>query len=170
MRTLGTTILLCLAACAAAPAAPPGPLVGLTGTDSEVREPDWLLLRSAEELLTVWRHHRFGEGAADGMLPPDSPPDVDFARCDVLAVFTGRVFQSQGLRAVELREETACRRLRYDHLTYQSHGPGKPRRVYVYGLFVVPRSRLPVVFEENTQNLLGGEPIWTERARVAPPR
>ena len=93
-------------------------------------------------------------------------PEVDFTHCEVVAVFAGDGWNSDGIQAISIVEEPDYRRFRFDHLSYQTEGPdGGGRRVAAYGFFVLPRTDLPLVLEENVQPLIGEPPVWKEVGR-----
>ena len=118
-------------------------------------------LRTQEQLAEVWGNH-LGKARSYSV-----PPLVDFAACEVIAVFAGEVWNSDGIQVVEMLEDAGVRRVRFDHYSYQSTGAGGGgKRVTPYGWFVVPRTELAVVLEENVQNLIGQPPVWRERARL----
>ena len=68
-----------------------------------------------------------------------------------------------------IEEVEGGRRLRFDSSTYQTASmTGEDAGVSVtpFGLWIIDRAGGPVVVEENVQNLIGGEPVWRERARL----
>ena len=44
--------------------------------------------------------------------------------------------------------------------------PLRHQAVTPVGFFVLPRSKLPIVLQEDVQNLKRGDPIWKQRARL----
>lgn len=140
------------------------------GADSRILEPEILRIRSHDELLRAWNRHKG--------LPADAPPvvmkstpKVDFEQCEVVAIFGGETSSSDGVWIVEVVDEGAVRRVRFDSLTYQSSGGGQGMRRRrsqgaEFGFFLLQRTEREVVVEENVQNLLGAPPVWEVRARV----
>jgi len=125
-----------------------------SGADSRVTKREIRLVRSAKDWTELWGRHS---------LEP-SPP-VDFGEETVVAILLGRAWNSRGVTARVTGDDERIR-VRFDELSYQTMGGGD--RVTPFGFFVIARSAKPVVVEENVQGLIGGEPVWAERARLNP--
>jgi hypothetical protein len=94
-------------------------------------------------------------------------PEVDFASNMVVAIFQGKGWNSDGVYCVSAWEDDATLRVRYDERSYQTAGPdGGGVRVSSCGFIVLPKSAKTLVLEENVQGLIGGAPVWKERARL----
>jgi len=152
------------------PARPIAPLVRLVGGDSQVAAPEWLCIRNAKDWEAAWERHAGKverihlEGRIKNM------PVVDFDQCMILAVFMGKSTNSHGVRLNSISESADAITIRYDSESFQTLGPnGGGVSSQPYGLFIVPRSNMTVVFERDTNNLKGGESKWKEVARVGPP-
>jgi hypothetical protein len=140
------------------------PYVTLAGPKSLVDAREYHRILAREELVTAWLRHKGIDPAKHSEYHNEAGvPDVDFERCMVVAVFGGEGVNSAGIYAVSLSEEKDRVLLRFDHRSYQSGPEGN--RVTPFGFFFVPRSAKELVLEENVQNLIGGAPVWKERAR-----
>ncbi|MGA2259462.1 MAG: hypothetical protein ABSG53_32710, partial [Thermoguttaceae bacterium] len=164
-------ILPCLVATRAAEpdGKPLEPCVVITGPDSRVTECRYHRITSDEEWTRVWREHTGQKPAAedDPHSGPITFPSVDFNHYMVVAIFQGNGWNSRGLRAVSISENDQRITFRFEDQSYQTlsrEGSGEgANKVTVYGFFVVPRSKKPVVLEENVQQYLGQPPVWKER-------
>ena len=115
----------------------------------------------------MWAGHVGAEAATIAGL--STGPAVDFDRFEVIAFFRGPATNIRGERVVSIEEVEGGRRLRFDSSTYQTASmTGEDAGVSVtpFGLWIIDRAGGPVVVEENVQNLIGGEPVWRERARL----
>ena len=136
------------------------PAVALYGRDSGIKARRYERLQTQQALTEVWVTHR---GRAR---PATNPPLVDFATFEVIAVFDGEGWNSDGIQVVEMADEAEVRRVRFQHYSFQTEGPnGGGVRVTPFGFFVVPKTTLPVILEENVQNMIGEPPVWKERTR-----
>jgi hypothetical protein len=138
------------------------PYVTLAGAHSRIEAADYRRITSAKELTEVWLRHVGAERQSE-FYNEAGVPVVDFARCMVVAAFGGKQVNSAGIYAVSLTEEKDRVLLRFDHRGYQSGPEGD--RVTPYGFFFIPRSAKPLVLEDNVQHMIGGQPVWKERAR-----
>ncbi|MCA9299358.1 MAG: hypothetical protein KDA28_09840 [Phycisphaerales bacterium] len=144
----------------------PPPVVQWYGAESAIREPGYHIVESAEAWRDLWARHRGDEveRAEQGWV---QPPEVDFERYQVVACFSGPSWNANGERVVSILEDGVTIHIRYDTITYQTSGiDGGGVRCAPYGMWVIPKTgKVNLVIEENTQGLIGGEPIWTERHR-----
>lgn len=146
------------------------PAVVLTGAKSAIESAAYHRLRDAEELARVWLAH-LGEPAPVGehnwFYNRGGVPEVDFAGYEVLAIFGGDGWNSAGFRIETVTDAATVRQVRFDHRHYQTEGPdGGGKRATPYGFFVLPRTDLPLVLEENVQSMIGRPSEWQERARL----
>lgn len=144
------------------------PCVWWSGPDSSLAERQFLLIGDRDGWVETWARHT-GRAPARDHLGRALAPEIDFERWMVLAVFQGSKRNSSGviLAAIEARENALV--IRFDESTYQTAGPdGGAVEVQPFGLFVLPRSSVAVVVEEDIQNLKGQPPKWQERARFEP--
>jgi hypothetical protein len=139
------------------------PCVMITGANSRVTKSRYQRITSADEWARVWQEHKGKKPAAEYDLhyDPLTLPLIDFDNYMVIAIFQGNGWNSAGLKAVSIVEEGNRIVFRFDHKSYQTMGGAD--KVTVYGFFVVPHSKKPVVLEENTQHYLGEPPVWKER-------
>jgi len=156
----------------AAEATPPAlrPCVVLTGADSLVKSPGYVRVESEKEWASVWHHHKGVEETKehDAFFNPLGLPGIDFDRYMVIAVFCGSGWNSAGVTVASLTEERERLLLRFQGKWYQTAGPdGGGRPACAYGFLVLPRTEKTVVLEENVQHLIGGPPVWKERASLA---
>ncbi|MCA8959457.1 MAG: hypothetical protein KDC38_03040 [Planctomycetes bacterium] len=151
----------------AAAAARSRALVALTGPKCAVAERGYALATTEEQFVRLWQRYR-GEkatGKYDAHYNEIGLPVVDFERCCVLTIFHGEGWNSAGLAVESIAELDDRVRFRYDDKSYQTEGPdGGGERCRVYGFFVLPRTSKQLVVEQNVQGLIGGEPVWKERA------
>jgi hypothetical protein len=146
------------------------PFVGFSGADSKVKLRQYRKVTSVGDWPELWISH-LGlsqiEGEYNWFYNEAGVPFVDFERCMVISVFQGEGWNSAGVRVVTITEEEDHILLRFDDQSYQTMGPdGGGQRVTPFGIFVLPRSKKPVVLEENVQGLIGKPPVWKERARL----
>jgi hypothetical protein len=142
------------------------PCVAITGANSHVTKPRYQRIMSADQWARVWQEHK-GEkptGKYDLFYDPLTLPRIDFDNYMVIAVFKGESWNSAGLKAVSIVEEDHRIVFRYRNKGYQTAGPGGGGEpVSVFGFFVLPRSKKPLVLEEGQFPLSGDPPLWTER-------
>lgn len=158
---------VCVAAGLAAAEDNARPYVTLTGTNSQVKERSYRRAASEDEWIKIWQRHKGEKESKDYDLfyNPLGLPSIDFEKCMVIAVFQGSGWNSAGLKAVAILEKKDRIVLRFQNKWYQT-GP-HAKQVTVYGFFVLPRSSKTVVLEENVQNIIGGKPVWKERASLS---
>ncbi|MBM4108366.1 MAG: hypothetical protein FJ255_06065 [Phycisphaerae bacterium] len=118
----------------------------------------------------LWKEHA-GEGIEKTAHGFAVWPKVDFHRCMVLAVFSGKETNGAGWRVLSAGERDRQTVIRVDWAGFQTSAPPGQRDLGVpttgYGIGVVPRSALPVVVEENAQGLKDHPARWRELARLA---
>ncbi|MBX3358081.1 MAG: hypothetical protein KF745_06610 [Phycisphaeraceae bacterium] len=154
---------------APAPAEPHPALVSLCGPDSAITEgPAYHRIVDADAWKALYLKH-LGDRAANAPAPWLLPPDVDFSRCMVLAIFRGRSTNCNGEFLVSLDDRPDDLLIRFDSHTFQTASfTGEPDRGVPstpYGIFILPRSDKPIVLEENVQGLIGHPPVWKQQYR-----
>ncbi len=146
-------------------------LFTMTGRTSDVVEPRYELATTQEAFDKVWTEHmgerveRAGQGWA-------MPPRADFESTAVVFIFGGRSFNSNGFTIEGVSGDRDAASIRFDAITYQTaaafgevdHGDS----VTPWLMAVIERPTGGVVLEENVQGLIGGDPIWRERAKFSP--
>ncbi len=96
-------------------------------------------------------------------------PKIDFEKFVVVAIFAGKGSNSNGFDAISVTESVAGVLVRFDEQLFQTASfNGGPSGIATsgYGFLIIPRVHGTWTLEENTQNLIGGAPVWTERKRV----
>lgn len=151
----------------AADRAQPGrALLVLTGPDGGAQQPVWTIARSQEVLREAWIEVR-GEGVATAAQGWPLVPQVDFDRCEAILIARGPSHNANGYRVIEVTEDEGSVTVRVARDAFQTAGmgPGGGRVASnPWALILIPRTDKTIFLHENTQNLIGGEPIWTERA------
>ena len=142
------------------------PLTVLTGNDSHVRKEAFLRITSSADWKKIWLKH-LGMNE-DTIYRPAM--EVDFTRCEVIAVFEGESVNSCGLRVDSVIENGETVVVRYDDISYQTGSTGKKDhgdRVTPYAFIVLPALKKEVRLEDNVQQYIGEPPQWEEVAKLA---
>ena len=146
------------------------PYVTFRSGESRINTRSYRKVIAFEDWADLWIEHtgaKRHKGKYNWFYNEAGVPFVDFERCMVIAVFQGEGWNSAGVRVVTITEEEDHILLRFDDQSYQTMGPdGGGQRVTPFGIFVLPRSKKPVVLEENVQGLIGKPPKWKERAKL----
>lgn len=150
------------------PAKEVGPLVELSGSFSKVQKRRAEVIGDEKRWESVWKEHMGDklEKTAHGF---DVIPYIDFSRCMVVAMFSGTSKNGAGWHVVSSQTRDGNTLIRYDQVGFQTasfSGEDKGVDTSAYGFATLERSSLPLILEENTQGLIGREPIWTERQRL----
>lgn len=145
---------------------PGSPLLVMTGSMSEVRQPRYDLAASQEVFDKLWVEHMGDrvEKAAQGW---PLPPQIDFARCEALFIFDGDSMNSNGFRVMDVIEDPDAVIVRVEDYSYQTasfDGRDSGQKVTPWALVVIPATDKTIIIEENVQNLKAGEPQWKQRA------
>jgi hypothetical protein len=143
-----------------------GPYVSLSGKHSMITERSYLRIATHDAWTKLWLRH-VGQPPVeryDEYYNPAARPLVDFDKCQVLAILQGKRWNSAGVKVVSAVEEETVVRVRFDDKSFQTMGGAEA--VTAYGIFVMPKTTKPILLEENIQGLIGGDPIWKERARL----
>jgi len=123
------------------------------GPDSALQEAGQFRIEEKEEWVALWKRHA-----------SDSPaPEVDFEACMAVAVFDGATQNSRGIGATAFEDDEKIT-LRLTDLSYQTMGGGEP--VTPYGIFVLSRSKKPVVLETVIESMRYPAPTWEQRGRL----
>ncbi|MCK5940470.1 MAG: hypothetical protein KAI24_00770 [Planctomycetes bacterium] len=179
MNTIRTRLVASVALAVAAagwsptPQAPvklPGPTVSFRGEHSKVTERRYVRVRDAEAWAKLWCEHvgaEVPERDYHWHINAAKVPVVDFAQCEVVAVFGGNAPNNAGYFVEEVLDGETCT-LRFDALTYQTSSDGSERGLRIrrsspFGLFVISRTDKQIVLEENVQNLINQPPKWQAR-------
>jgi hypothetical protein len=144
-----------------------GALVELSGRESKIIKQEFARVTSHEEWSRLWRRH-VGAGEND-MEAAIGLPKIDFDRCMVVAFFRGQSMNTNGEGLSEAEEVDGTLRLRFDSYGFQTasfNGEDQGVKGHSYGFWVLPKSKKPVLIEENVQDLIGKPPIWKEKTRL----
>ncbi len=146
-----------------------------SGPESAIEKPLYTVVRSERDWLELWATHTGKPVKKGNMSQPLDAPLIDFDACMVVAIFQGTKWNSNGVKAVSITEESDLLRFRFDESTYQTamafgnpvaakreKGSARP-----YGIFVLPRVNKTVVIEENVQGMKDRPAKWSERERIA---
>lgn len=149
-----------------AAAAPTRPLLVLTGHRSEIRQRRDRLAASQEVFDAIWKEHR-GDAIEKAVQGWPMTPSIDFTRATALFAFDGDRQNSNGFRVMEVVEEENARTIRIEAISFQTasfdgEDPGVDVRPWV--LVLTARTDKTIFVEENVQGLIGGPPIWKQRA------
>ncbi len=167
-------LVLCAALLAPGSASEPAPklrpYVSWVVQHSRIETVEYLRITSEAEWTRLWLRHLGSDTKPERYshyYNPEGVPHVDFEHCMVVAVTAGKRHNAAGVDAVSIIDEGAQIRFRFRDRTFQTSGPdGGAQAVTPVGFFVLPRSASPIVLEEDVQNLIRGDPIWKQRARL----
>ena len=146
--------------------------VVLTGKDSAVTKGSFHRVQEPQELARLWLLHRGIEAPTGeyGFFYNDAGvPEVDFESYEVLVMFDGETINSAGFVVLSVADEPGRRVVRYDDKGFSTEGPGPDggaQRTRPFGFFVLPRTKLPLVLEQNVQHERDRPPVWKEQARL----
>lgn len=148
------------------------PAVAWSGANSAIEEPRFVLVGNQREWASLWLEHIGQRADRDARGRPFSP-EIDWDRYAVLAVFLGPMKRTNAVTLVSVTDapDGSLTIARFDRRAFQTNTigaePNEGPSVMPFGLFVVPRpAGAEVVFEVNTQNLIGRPSVWTEKARI----
>ena len=145
------------------------PCVAWAGPQSQVAGPKFERIRTQEQWEKLWLLHT-GEQAQFGAYGAVGVPVVDFDRFEVVACFRGDSWNSNGEHIESIEPGPDRVLIRYDSMSYQTAGPdGGGVKVKPFGIWVIDRTDMPIVMEENVQGLIGQPPIWKEMHRFDGP-
>lgn len=140
------------------------PSLVLKGSDSSITKPEIVLAANAKQWSSIWAKHAAGKSDKAKVAP-----SVDFGKSEVVCIFQGSGWNSNGVIPTEIADVGDSIRVRFDNASYQTIGKdGGGVRCTPYGIFVIPKSTKSVTVWENTQGLMRGTPIWKLRATLNP--
>lgn len=148
------------------------PLVTLSGAESAVTQARCVRVSAQADLVALWLEHRGLPPDPDysAYYDPAGVPVVDFARCEVVAVFGGATNNVAGYDALPAQspaEVDAPAVLRVRARSYQTAGPGGGAQPATpWACFVVPRSDGPLVVQQHHPSMGGGPGRVVELARL----
>lgn len=161
------TGLLLIAADARKAGSVTSPLAVLTGNDSHVKKRAYERIASPADWKKTWLTH-LGK-KEDTIYRPAM--EVDFDRCEVVAVFAGESWNSCGFQIDSVTEQDDSIVVRFEDISYQTVGPdGGGDRVTPFAFVVLPKSKKPITLEDNIQQYKGRPAEWKEVARLAATR
>jgi hypothetical protein len=136
------------------------PYVTLAGAHSHIENPEQSRITTEKDLTALWLRHvgRDPEKPYSEFHNEAGVPDVDFGQCMVVAVFAGRTTNAVGVYPASVAEDDEKVVLRFAVRSYQS-GP-KPDEASPFGVFVLKRSRKPLVLEQGHYTLDGAPTRW----------
>jgi hypothetical protein len=176
MRNLALITVFCALAAGEEEAGKPpmalAPYVAFRGAGSAVTKPRYVRIDGAEAWKKLWLEHA-GVAAEkhNDYYNGGGVPDVDFERCMVIAIFPGEVTNSAGVDLVSVEDRHSSLRVRFRQRWFQTAGTdGGAERARPFGIFVVPRRVIYMVVEDDVQNLIGGDAVWKERAKLDGPK
>ncbi|MBU6412556.1 MAG: hypothetical protein KGS45_03715 [Planctomycetes bacterium] len=144
-----------------------GVAVEWMGSYSSIQTPRVELVESASAWEALYTEHtrEKPEKNANGFV---TWPKIDFDKFAVVALFAGKSKNSNGYEGVSVTESVAGVLVRVDQIHFQTASfDGKDAGIATtaFGFLVIPRRVGAWMIEENTQNLIGGPPQWTEIKR-----
>ncbi len=155
------------------PVAGPGlldPFVTWSGPDSAIKDAAFVRIATAQAWEKLWEQHS-GAPLKRGNVGQAFIPQINFDKCIAIGIFVGEKTNSNGVVLDSIREEDGRVLLRFDESTYQTasgpnDGPDSGVKCRPYGIFVIPKTSLPITVEENQQGLKDQPPRWKERAKL----
>ena len=145
------------------------PLVAFTGPDSKIDQPAYELVKSKPDWINLWLRHtrKPPKKDYDEFYNPDRVPEVNFDKCMVIAIFSGKMTNVAALEAVSVTDGSTAIAFRFRERSYQTAGPnGGGKAATPYGLFIVPRSSKPVVVQEGNKEYKNSTETWDEVVRL----
>lgn len=140
------------------------PSMVLKGSDSSVTKPEIVLATNPKQWSAIWAKHTAGKSEKNRIAPV-----VDFGKSEVVCIFQGSGWNSNGVLPTEIADLGESIRVRCDNDSFQTIGKdGGGVRCTPFGIFVIPKSKKPVTVWENSQGLMRGNPIWKLRATLNP--
>ena len=140
------------------------PLMSWTGPKSQIREPKYLRITNEKQWNKVWLEH-LGKNKNQAFNDSDVQIQIDFSKCDLIAIFQGSGWNSRGIRLEAVKQTEDKITIRYDSISYQTSGiDGGGVRVSTFTFLVFPKTSKSYQLEENSQGLKGQPAKWTHRA------
>jgi hypothetical protein len=156
-----STALLLIAAGASKPRNDTAPLAVLTGNDSHVKARTYERIASPTDWKKTWLKHLGMK--EDTIYRPAM--EVDFDRCEVVALFEGESWNTCGFVVHSVTERDDSILLRVEGVYYQTEGDGDC--VAPFAFVVVPKSSKPITLEQSDPHFPNEPPRWKEVARFA---
>jgi len=141
------------------------PLLVETGRVSEIGEQRFYRAFNQQMFDRIWSAH-MGDRVTKAVQGWPMTPQVNFDRCEVVMLFAGGRANSNGLRIVETVEGDDLLTIRYESISFQTAGRGADGGVVrsrPWAMVLIERSGKAIEIQENTQNIIGADPIWTTR-------
>jgi hypothetical protein len=159
-----TAALSLIAAGARKPDNVTAPLATFTGNNSQVKKQTYERVQSPDAWKKLWLSHLGMK--EDTIYRPAM--EVDFSRCEVIAIFEGDSWNSCGFRIDSVAEDGDSIVVRFDDISYQTAGPdGGGERVTPFAFVVLPKSQKAIKLEDNVQPYIAHPPVWKEVARLS---
>lgn len=146
------------------------PFVSWQGRESAISEPWFARCEDESAWLALWERHS-GKPAQRDNVGRAFIPRVNFEKCSVVAMFLGKKVNSNGVVIDSIGcDENQCL-IRFDESTFQTMSvapdqSGGAVDVRPYGIFVIPKTKLPIVVEENVQGVKDQPAKWKPRAKL----
>lgn len=147
------------------------PIIAWAGTVSQQQQPLVLRCSSQDAWDKMWHTIRGPSKPRAG----EPYAVIDFSSYMVVAIFSGTLPHNRGLRIETILNERQVVRIRYRILWYQTGFaeklPKKPDPIQTtrsYCLLLLPTCGKTLIIEEDVGNIIGGKPVWKERAALAP--
>lgn len=142
------------------------PLMVMTGHESDVAEARYRLAASQEVFDEVWVGH-MGDRVTRAAQGWPMPPRIDFEACEAIFIFGGASTNTNGYRVMETIEAADAVTIRFEDISFQTSsldGADAGVRARPWAMLLIEKTDKTVVLEQNVQGLIGGDPIWKERA------
>lgn len=142
------------------------PYVSISGAHSKIAELEYHRITNQADWTKLWLRHKGDSGDPrkyNHYYNPLDLPKVNFASCMVVAVFQGTGWNSAGVDAISIEPRDRSLVFQFDDRSFQTTGGGE--KVTAFGIFVVIRTPMELILEENVQGLIGKPPKWKERHR-----
>jgi hypothetical protein len=156
-----STALLLIAAGASKTRNDSAPLAMLTSNDSRVKARTYERVASPTDWKKTWLKHLGMK--EDTIYRPAM--EVDFDRCEVVALFGGESWNTCGFVVDSLTERDDSILLRIEGVYYQTEGGAD--RVAPFAFVVLPKSSKPITLELSDPHSPNEPPRWREVARFA---
>ena len=172
MISIGCLLLVVGFALARMAKGPPGlpPMAIVAGGDSKIEEASIRRITSAAELRKVWLEHH--GTTYDSIHSPTF--EVDMSRCEVVAVFLGKMFNTAGMHVVSVMDDGDVIVVRFIDDGFQTLGrlndadaEGGARKTTPYAFIVLPKSDKVICVEHDVRQYTRDPPSWKEIARLS---
>lgn len=143
------------------------PLVTITGAESKITAREFHRITTTQAWTELWLRHVGYEPRNeryDTYYNPAAMPGVDFSQCMVLAILRGDGLNTAAVDVKSITEQGGELLVRFEDRMYQTMDTSNPSTAF--GFFILPRTDLPIVLEENVQGLIGRPPIWKRVQRL----